>query len=152
MKIKIVIRIALLISINFLPANLFAVNSTWTGNTSTNLLINTNWSGNKVPDNNATFNGAGINKTPTLTSGTLTVHQFIFPNANPFSYTFTLSNTSSLVFNGAANGDGVHNNRGLAQTFNLLNNAFITFEDRSSADGGTQPGHITYNLNGYLPL
>jgi autotransporter-associated beta strand protein len=148
LKVKIVIRIVLLILINSLSANLFAVNSIWNGNTSTNLLVNTNWSGNKVPDNNATFNGTGVNKTPTLTSGTLTVHQFIFPNANPFSYTFTLSNTSSLVFNGGANGDGVHNNGGLAQTFNLLNSSFIMFQDRSSADGGTQPGHITYNLNG----
>ena len=126
---------------------MFAVNSTWDGSSSTNLLTNTNWSGNQVPDNNATFNSTALNYTPTLSSGVFTVHQFVFPSSNAQSYTFSLSGITSLIFDGGANNDGVHNDGGLQQTFNLSNTAQITFLDRSGADEGNQPGYISYNLN-----
>jgi autotransporter-associated beta strand protein len=123
-----------------------APNSTWKGPGS-DLLTSSNWT-NGIPNSNATFDSTATNYTPTLASGSFSVHQFIFPSGGTSkAYTFTLSDSSQLIFNGGANNDGVHNDGGLTQTFNLSNTAQITFEDRSSADDGNQPGHIIYNLN-----
>jgi autotransporter-associated beta strand protein len=113
--------------------------------TTSDLTVGTNWTPTTVPTGIATFNSTATSFAPTLASGeSLSLGEFLFTLTNPHAYTFTLNSTTgnaALTFTGV----GIDNASGLAQTFNVSNNATVNFTATSSADS-TDSGLVNFVL------
>lgn len=129
-------------------ANMYAANSTWQGDVSSNLTDNANWD-NNFPGTGftGTFSTVAVTSfTPSVTTSA-TLGEILF-TTNPI-YTFSWAagpNTLTLDAAGVVN-----NTTGLAtttfQTFNISNAGSLAFINSASADGGTVTGQVKYNLN-----
>ncbi len=90
-----------------LPLSIFASNGTWTGTTSNDLEVTTNWTPNGIPTGIATFDSTvmSVNLYPQLTTAgpsPLIFSNFNFPNAANFM--FTINGPYTLGFTGAGSG------------------------------------------------
>jgi outer membrane autotransporter protein len=98
-----------------------------------------NWTPATVPGGTATF-GAVANTTSVANdAGTVSVGTINF-TATALAYTFSIDNAF------AVNATGVVNNSANTQTFNVASGKTLTFQNSSSASGGTGP--VTYNNAG----
>ncbi|WP_245502431.1 autotransporter domain-containing protein [Bradyrhizobium betae] len=115
-----------------------AVDSTWTGATSTEWTDGTNWGPTPtVPDDTATFTNTG--PTTVDSNGLVNVGAVVFlaaPNAQ--AYTVNVNDVFVL------NGTGIANNSTNVQTFNV--GASMVFTNSSSASGGSN--FVTYSVSG----
>jgi len=126
--------------------SLHALDATWQGTTSTDLLTPTNWSGFNVPNGSAIFDSTASTQLPTLT-GSFPISQFLFPVVNAASYTFTLSGGGANL---TLTGIGINNSANLNQVFNITSGA-IQFNNSANADS-TMSNLITVNLLGNSQL
>jgi len=115
-----------------------AVDSTWTGATSTEWTDGTNWGPTPtVPDGTATFTNTG--PTTVDSNGLVNVGAVVFlaaPNAQAYNV-----NVNDIF---VVNGTGISNNSTNVQTFNV--GASMVFTNSSSASGGSN--FVTYSVSG----
>jgi len=115
-----------------------AVDSTWTGATSTEWTDGTNWGPTPtVPDGTATFTNTGL--TTVDSNGLVNVGAVVFLAA-PNAQAYTVNVNDIFVVNGT----GISNNSTNVQTFNV--GASMVFTNSSSASGGSN--FVTYSVSG----
>ncbi|WP_247505635.1 autotransporter domain-containing protein [Bradyrhizobium sp. 1] len=115
-----------------------AVDSTWTGATSTEWTDGTNWSPTPtVPDGTATFTNTGA--TTVDSNGLVNVGAVVFTSA-PNAQAYTVNTNDIFVVSGA----GISNNSTNVQTFNV--GSSMVFTNSSSASGGSN--FVTYSVSG----
>lgn len=131
-------------------SRLMATDFTWVGTTS-NLNLNTNWNPNtRVPTagDTGTFTAAGMHN-PTLSSGSAFSIDLIDIVSTSYSFSITDPNTI-FTFAGFGSGPdfGFKNDSISSQSFQVINQATMNFENFCSADcsTGSNPGNVTYQI------
>ncbi|MBR0791461.1 autotransporter domain-containing protein [Bradyrhizobium manausense] len=115
-----------------------AVDSTWTGSTSTEWTDGTNWTPTPdVPDGTATFTNTG--SATVDSNGLVNIGAVIF-TAAPNAQTYTVNTNDIFVVNGV----GISNNSTNVQTFNV--GSSMVFLNASSASAGSN--FVTYSVGG----